>query len=102
MKGAPKKLKEKDCFTNGKYCFIAPKNDLSLEKQFHASPEIPRKILEETIRERCLFNILNGDYVLPGDSAFKADKDHLKWFSYMTNYNSFCLNFKETDGKHYL
>lgn len=44
-KGAPQKLKDSDCFTNGKYCFISPKHDLRLEEQFHASREQPRNIL---------------------------------------------------------
>ena len=86
-KSAPKYLKDKDCFTNGKYCFISPKHDLRLEQQFHASPEEPRKILEETIREKCLFKINDQEHYLRDSTSYVKERSEgggdREWFSYM-------------------
>jgi len=53
----------KDCLSDGKYCFISPKGNIKQEDLFHERSETPRKILEESLRQKCVYELASDLFV---------------------------------------
>jgi len=93
---APQKLKVKDCLSDGKYCFISPKGNIKQEDLFHQRSETPRKILEESLRQKCVYELASDSEMKPRNKNKKYTgdwkKDEHVWFSYMYTFYTTCLN----------
>jgi len=77
-RGCPKEIRDQHCVSDGAFCFTPP----SQEKVANFPNITDQQLIEENLRERCIFELLAEQ---PGESD-----DHL-FFNYLFNVHLGCL-----------